>query len=1505
MREQKDIFKDLTPTQRELLRLRMSRTSKENIKKRNIERKSQEGVPAPLSFAQTRLWFLEQLEPGNPTYNMPVAIKLTGKIDLSAIEKAVNEILQRHQVLRTTFAFIDETPMQVIVPYEPIGLEIEEVTGIEVGEEKAEKINEIIKKECVKPFSLSKSPLLRVKIIKLKEDEQILLLMIHHIVSDGWSLGILVRELTILYDAFSNNKPSPLPELPIQYADFSIWQRETLQGEKLQEEINYWKENLADSPTLSSFPTDFQRPPIQSLRGTTMRISFEREITARIKNYANELKLTNFMVLAAVLNILLHKYSGQSDLVLGTPIAGRRFDETEPLIGLFLNNLVLRTKIDENDSFKDLLMKVKEVCLGAYSHQDVPFEKLVEELSPERTMSHSPLFQVMFSLQAEISSNAKKTDLGDLRIEGLAADTGTSKFDLTFQLLESSEHFAGLVEFNSDLFHQETIERISNHFKNLTETVIKFPNRKIRDLELLNEAEREEIVYGLNRTDGNFPKNDFIDGLIKKQSEKMPDSLALVCGEKSYSYAQLDKITNRIARYLLKKGVVAEDLIGIHLNRSEKMIAAMLGVLKAGGGYVPLDPDYPVERLKYMVEDSGMKIVISDTGIGINGIEEIKLEAEWEEIGKESDKSLDTAETGARNSDLTAYVIYTSGSTGKPKGVVISHRNVVNFFKAMDDKLGFDKSEVWLAVTSISFDISVLEIFWTLSHGAKVVIQKDRLGISKSSKSKTAFSAKKMEFGLFYFANDEIKDMKNGYRLLLEGAKYADQNGFKAVWTPERHFHSFGAIYPNPAITNAALATITKNIELRAGSVVLPLHNVVRVAEEWAVIDLLSEGRAGISFASGWHADDFIFAPDKYESRNLTLYEDLEKFRRLWKGEKLKFTNGTGSEIEIQTFPRPANEDIPIWITSSGNPETFRVAGEKGHKLLTHFLVQNIQELEDKIKIYRDAWKQHSGKPGDGHVTLMIHTFVSDDLDFVSENAREPFKNYLRGSLGLMKNLYRGIEKAGVKTDFSEDDIEALLEFSFNRYFRTASLIGTVEDCVDVINDLKAIGVDEVACLIDFGVEHQVVLDNLKFLKQVMDLTNQKNTETDDREDLIETEIEETVISQIKNHKITHLQCTPSFIRMFGFDQNAGNDLQSLKRLLIGGEVVPANLVNELSKISGAQIHNMYGPTETTIWSTTAPLDTNGDSITIGQPITNTEVYILDKYLLPVPYGVTGEIYIGGEGVARGYRNRPALTASKFIPNPFKGKGERLYQTGDQAFFRTDGKIEFLGREDNQVKIRGYRIEPGEIEPVLESLSGITRAVVTADREADGNSRLIAYLVGENVPDSTVIREFAREKLPEYMLPSIFIKLEEMPLTPNGKIDRKNLPRPEEGDIRRGVYVAPSDITQEMLAGIWSEVLRVEKVGVTDNFFELGGHSLLATLLLSRIQKLFSVELPLRVVFEKPTVAEQSEFIVKMQVEAVGTDSLAQLTEEISKLSDEEIMLLLQEEKSILNEEVI
>ncbi|HEX8337748.1 MAG TPA: MupA/Atu3671 family FMN-dependent luciferase-like monooxygenase, partial [Pyrinomonadaceae bacterium] len=664
---------------------------------------------------------------------------------------------------------------------------------------------------------------------------------------------------------------------------------------------------------------------------------------------------------------------------------------------------------------------------------------------------------------------------------------------------------------------------------------------------------------------------------------------------------------------------------------------------------------------------------------------------------------------------------YTSGSTGRPKGVVVTHRNVVNFFAGMEDVLGGDEQGVWLATTSLSFDISVLELLWPLTRGFKVVIQSERPRTLHAQEVDEAVARREMDFSLFYFASDENQGGANIYQLLIEGAKFADENGFAAVWTPERHFHPFGGLYPNPSVTSAAIAAVTSRVQIRAGSVVIPLHDPVRVAEEWSVVDNLSGGRAAVSFASGWNPGDFVFEPDSYEKRHEVMYRKIETVRRLWRGESVERVGGGGREVELRIHPRPVQPELPVWITAAGSPETFKTAGRMGAGLLTHLLGQSVEELEEKIRLYREAWREAGHGPGEGHVSLMLHTFVGDDMGYVRERVKKPFTDYLRSSVGLLRDAARSLGRDVDPAHFTEEDMAAVLEHAFNRYFESSALLGTPDSCLRMVNRLKAAGVDEVACLIDFGVEPREVLSNLRHLKSLKERSNA--SEPAPRED-------HSFAAQIGRHGVTHLQCTPAMARMLVGEPETLEALRTVGHLLVGGEALPESLAAQLREVAPGELRNMYGPTETTIWSTTHAVEEVDGPVPIGRPIANTTVRILDKNLDLLPEGVAGELYLGGEGLARGYLNRPALTADRFVPDPFSREpGARLYRTGDLARYLSGGVVEFLGRTDAQLKVRGHRVEAGEVEAALEQHAGVREAVVVARADASGENRLLAYVV--------------------------------------------------------------------------------------------------------------------------------------------------------------------------------
>ncbi len=1042
----------------------------------------------PVSFAQERLWFLDQFEPGSSAYNMPGAVRVRGRLDVELLERSINEIIRRHGSLRTTFKSVDGKPKQVIASELSFALPVVDLR--ELPEEKREsRARTLAIEEAKTPFDLESGPLLRATVLRLGEEDHVGLFTMHHIISDGWSMGILIREVAAIYDAYSNGKPSPLPELPIQYADFSQWQRQWLQGEVLESQLQYWKQKLDGLPPVLELPTDRPRPAVQTYNGAHESFELSSVLSEALGELSRREGATLFMTLLGAFQTLLYRYTGQEDIAVGTPIANRNRSEIEGLIGFFVNTLVLRTDFSGNPSFLELLRRVKETSLEAYAYQDLPFERLVEELNPERDMSHSPLFQVMFVLQ---NVPTQALEIEGLTLSPLEPDSSRALFDLTLTVSDTDQGLMGSIEYNTDLFDDTTITLMIEHFRILVENIVKSPDQRITDLPILTEKERHKLLVEWNDTKSEYPTDKCVHQLFEDQVKKTPDATAVVFEDQKLSYKELNERANQLGHYLRDHGVEPECRVCVCLERSIEMIVGLLGILKAGGVYVPVDPSYPKQRLEFMLEDSKVKAILTQESLvemlPTNGAQVVCIDTQWEGIAKNTKKN---PVSGITPSNL-AYVIYTSGSTGKPKGVPIIHSSLVNFLCSMGEQPGLTSKDLMLAITTLSFDIAALEIFLPIIKGACVEL------------------------------------------VTREVASYGTQ--------------------------------------------------------------LLKK------------------------------------------------------------------------ITDSG---------------------------------------------------------------------------------------------------------------------------------------------------------------------------------------------------------ATVIQATPATWRML---LEVGWSNKDRPKILCGGEALSSDLADELVKRSDS-LWNVYGPTETTIWSTIHRVSKRSAFVSIGRPIGNTQIYILDKHLTPVPIGVPGELHIGGAGLARGYLNSPELTVEKFIPNPFSDTpGERLYKTGDLARYLPDGNIEFLGRIDNQVKIRGFRIETGEIESILREHPAVRDAVVVARGDGSGDpstslrtdKQLIAYLIYQGGQEVIVseVRGFLREKLPEYMVPSSFVTLDELPLTPSGKVDRKALPEPDKTRPELGrEFVAPRTPTEEILSDIWAQVLGIEKVGVYDNFFELGGHSLLATQVVSRTRDAFKVELPLRNLIEKPTVARLAEII--------------------------------------------
>lgn len=971
---------------------------------------------------------------------------------------------------------------------------------------------------------------------------------------------------------------------------------------------------------------------------------------------------------------------------------------------------------------------------------------------------------------------------------------------------------------------RETLERLSLRLEHV---VAHLSDAPLTAQDTLPPAERALLLDGVNDTLRPYQRQCIHDAFAA-QVARTPDAPAVVFEGTTLSYADLNARANRVAHVLIAMGVRPDTPVALCTRRGPALLVGALGILKAGGAYVPLDPAYPADRLAHYLSDSAAPVIVTEHALldSLPAHDAALLQLDTDARLAEAP---DTAPHTGVTPDNLAYLIYTSGSTGLPKGVMVEHGNVANFFAGMDDRIRHDPPGVWLAVTSLSFDISVLELFWTLARGFRLVLmgEEDR---ALTSDRPLRISGQGMEFSLFYWGNDDGPGPKK-YELLLEGAKFADTHGFCAVWTPERHFHAFGGPYPNPAVTGAAVAAVTSNIAVRAGSCVAPLHHPIRVAEEWAVIDNLTNGRTGLGIASGWHPVDFVLRPENRPPDNKqAMFDTIDTLRRLWRGDEVEFDKGDGM-VPVKTLPRPVSRELPLWVTVAGNPQTWREAGAIGANVLTHLLGQTIPEVAEKIGIYHAALREAGHDPAYFTVTLMLHTYVARDRDHAREVARGPMKSYLKSAAALVKQYawafpaFKRPKGAANPMDIdlgslSEDEVEGILDYAFNRYFEDSGLFGTVEDCLHRVEQLKAIGVGEIACLIDYGIPTAQVLEGLYPLAEVL---ARSNTATEVAED------DFTIAAQIARHGVTHLQCTPSMARMLVADDVSRAALARVSNLMVGGEALPGTLAQELSSLIGAPVQNMYGPTETTIWSTTALTEGGAGTVGLGTPIANTQLYVLGAQNQLLPEGVPGELCIGGDGVTRGYWNRGELTAERFIANPF-GAG-RLYRTGDLVRRNADGSLDFLGRVDQQVKIRGYRIEPGEVEAALEALPGITQGVVIAREDAPGDVRLVAYYTGTPQLD---LRAAMAERLPAHMRPAHFVPVAAMPLTPNRKIDRKALPAPralpqpsQSAPAATGKATATGD-TQSRIAAIWAQVLGVDTVAPGDNFFDLGGHSLLA-----------------------------------------------------------------------------
>ena len=992
---------------------------------------------------------------------------------------------------------------------------------------------------------------------------------------------------------------------------------------------------------------------------------------------------------------------------------------------------------------------------------------------------------------------------------------------------------------------------------------------RLVDLPVLGAEETEALLGKGGKPDEQPFAGPLHDQFITIASAN-PASVALVHRGRDVTYRELEERSRRLSAAIERRGVQPGGFVGVSTAPGVDMVVAILAVLMSGAAYVPLDPRFPADRLTFMVGDAEMDLVLTDDLTSVPDGAPAAIE-----IGSTSvDPSLAPRELlpAVAETDL-AYMMYTSGSTGLPKGVMVQHGNVDSFLRAMEPHVGTDTG-VWLSLTTLSFDISVLELFYPLTRGWKVVLY-EGMAAARPSSVPSVRSDNRLEMSLFFFGSEGIEG-GNSYDVLLEAARFADANNFAAVWTPERHFNAFGGPFPNPSVTGAAIAAITRRVGIRSGSCVLPLHHPVRVAEEWAVVDQLSGGRVGLSIAAGWHPEDFVLRPQNFRQSKTALLDQIDELQRMWRGEAVTY-DGPKGPVDVLPLPRPVQADLPIWYTTAGNVESFELAGRQGFHLLTHLLGQSVEELAEKVQSYRRAWAE-AGHSGRGTVSLMLHTFVTDDASIVRETVREPMKGYLRDSIALVKEHASAFptfdptktEADGALAGLTPEDLDALLEVSFGRYFETSGLFGDVDQAVEFAEGIARIDVDEIAALIDFGIDGQTILDNLRHL----DLVRAAFVDDEPRE-------LETYGSLMDRYRVTHLQCTPSEARLILADPQSTAALARLDKMLVGGEACPLSVAEELHQAVGGDLVNVYGPTETTIWSTAHRVteeDLEDGVIPIGRPLANTSVRVIAATGQLRPAGAIGELLIGGTGVTAGYHDRPELTAERFVER--MDTPGRVYRTGDLVSWRPDGRLAFHGRADSQVKVRGHRIELGEIEAALESRDDIGEAVVVVHGE-DEAAALVAHLVvaeGCERAASSEIQTALETGLPSHMIPERVQWHLVLPTTPNGKVDRKALtlvepdptpPVPAEPTVARvsgesgatqqdRPAPAPMGIadTAATIEEAWRDVLAIAAIDRNKSFFDHGGNSLQVVTLRDGLERRLGRTVSLVDVFRYGTVNE-------------------------------------------------
>lgn len=1467
--------------------------------------------PVPLSFSQQRLWFLDQLVPNNPAYNVVMAFHSSGKLNIDVLQQSINEIVRRHESLRTVFQNIDGQAFQVILPNLTVTLPVIDLTGYE-KEERENKFRKMAKEEAGYVFDLSSGPLLRITLFVADKEKYIFLMNMHHIVIDAWSMGVFFRELMTVYTAFSQGEPSPLPEPSIQFADFSTWQRQWLKGEVLESQISYWKEKLGNGNMGLELPADRQRPPIQTFQGGNFRFELPQSVSEGIVKLSQQQDSTMYMVLLTALKVLINRYTGQKEVVIGSPIANRNRVEVENLIGFFVNTLVLKTDLEGDPTFEELLKRVREVCNSAYKYQDIPFELLVDMMQSERDMSHNPLFQVCFVLQ----NTPKPLNLLEIsldKVEEIRNDT--SKFDLWIQLIENNGILNGEVEYNSSIFNESTIRRFIKSYEILLKGIVEHPNRSISKLPVLTEEEKNKLLVEWNDTGRSYTEQGMcLHRLVEEQALRTPNATAVVFEGKKITYEELNRRANQLANYLTNIGAEPEVLIGICMERSLEMVIGLLGILKSGGAYVPLDPGYPSERLSFMVEDSSTPILLTQTRLlellPKNDAKVICLDSDWETIEKERSEFC----CKDVKSDNLAYMIYTSGSTGKPKGAMNTHRGIVNRILWMQEQYRLNQEDRVLQKTPFSFDVSVWEFFWPLITGACMILarpegHKDALYLAQLIQQERVTTMHFVPSMLQAFLEeDEVLKCKTLKRVICSGEalSYSVQQRFFQRIDAELH-NLYG---PTEAAVDVTYWKCVKDDEKRTVPIGKPVANTqIYILDEYlnptpvGVPGELHIG--GVQVARGYYKrkelteQKFIVNPFSgkdgerlYKTGDLACFlpdGNIEFLGRIDSQVKVRGFRIELGEIEAVMEEHPAIQKAVVQARSFDNtPDQKQLAAyvipspnaektvlmESGERI-PEVQVSEWQQVFDKA--YDDdnnmeedfnivSWNSsYNGLPlSADEMRVWVDTTVERILALKPKKVLE-----IGCGTGLLLSRIAPHCEEYWGTDFSTVALDYVMDRLVNRR-KELSHVKLEKRNADDFKDLDERGFDVIVInsVIQYFPDARYLMNVLKNAVKIVasngavfigDVRNYNLLETFMTDVELEKSSQDLSVRQFKSRLEKRLRQEQELVVDPEFFYGLKNELPRIKHVDV--LLKKSRYLNELTKFRYDVILHIdknietikdlywvdyktddYGINVIRLFVGTNKPDIIGiTNITNGRlDSINVKMAVLKGLNCP---GTVGEVkQSDGNGTDK----------KGVLPDEW-------WNLGNETGYHVN--ISWVeGKSDGSYKavlIRKDFIKEGVIINPCESSPKVYKQL-----ELYVNNPLMDRISRLLVPE---LKKYLKDKLPDYMVPSVFMLIKEVPVSSNGKLDYRRLPEPViDIESLEGEFIEPGTDTERLIAEVWSEVLGLEQIGVNNNFFEMGGDSIKSILVVSRLKQK-GIQLTPQIIFKYSTISELADFIAAEQ----------------------------------------